>query len=514
MNHELEGLATLADALASIGLSSEHVVRSHIHGQTTGVNTAAYRAPLVYPGNGKRFGWLQEADAMEVDQAVCAAREAFEHGPWPRIAVEERQRILRRAGELIDAQRSELAIRESLCAGLTIAHLGMRQIPRAAQNYRFFADVIGTLGGDTFEQEKGFLTVITRQPSGVAALLAPWNAPLALASMQIASCIAFGNCCVMKPSEYTPLSILAMVGLLEEAGVPPGVVNVVNGRGGVTGRELVSHRQIDRIAFTGGTATAREVMAAAAANLTPVHFELGGKSANIVFDDADYDRAMDGSLLNIFANNGQICLAGSRILVQRPIAQRFIDEFAARTGNLKIGNPMHASTEIGPMAFEKHRDRVLSYSAMARREGAEILTGGGRPKGFDNGWYIEPTAALVNSNTLRVCQEEIFGPFATLQVFDELEEAIHIANDSEFGLVSYGWTENLNTALKLQDSIHAGTIWLNTPLLRDLRAPFGGFKNSGIGREGPKQCADFYSEEKAAIFARGKAPIRALGARR
>jgi acyl-CoA reductase-like NAD-dependent aldehyde dehydrogenase len=329
--------------------------------------------------------------------------------------------------------------------------------------------------------------------------------------MQLASCIAFGNTCVLKPSEYTPLSILRLVELLEQAGVPPGVVNIVNGRGRVTGEALVRHPDVDRIAFTGGTETARHIMRGASEHLTPVHFELGGKSANIVFADADFDRALDGSLLNVYANNGQICIAGSRILVQRSIAEHFIERFAARVRRLRIGDPMDPGTEIGPLAFEGHMRHVLGYADLARKEGAEILAGGGRPDGFERGWYVEPTAVRVESNALRICQEEVFGPFATLQVFDEPEEAIAIANDSRFGLVSYGWTESVSVALKLQESIRAGTVWINTPLLRDLRAPFGGFKDSGIGRDGPRQCAEFYTEEKATIFARGKPPIRKLG---
>ena len=330
--------------------------------------------------------------------------------------------------------------------------------------------------------------------------------------MQIASCIAFGNCCVLKPSEYTPLSILRMVQLLEQAGIPAGVVNVVNGRGPVTGQALAGHDGIDRIAFTGGTDTARHIMRAAAQRLTPVHFELGGKSANIVFADADLERALDGSLLNVYANNGQICIAGSRILVQRPVAEEFLARFAARVRQMRIGDPMDPATEIGPLAFRAHRDRVLSYAQLAREEGAEILAGGSKPPGFERGWYVQPTAVRVADNGLRICQEEVFGPFATLQVFDEPEEAIAIANDSRFGLVGYGWTENLGLALKLQRELRTGTVWINTPLLRDLRAPFGGFRDSGIGRDGPRQCAEFYCEEKAAIFARGRTPIRKLGA--
>ena len=391
-------------------------------------------------------------------------------------------------------------------------HLAARQVPRAAENFRFFADTIGMLAGETFEQADGFLTSVTREAVGVAGLISPWNAPLALSTMQVASCIAFGNSCVMKPSEFTPLAILRMVELLEEAGLPPGVVNVINGQGEVAGAALVAHPGVERIAFTGGTETARHIMAAAAARLTPVHFELGGKSANIVFADADFEQAIDGSLVNIFSNNGQICIAGSRILVQRPIAERFIETFVARARSLRVGDPMEAATEAGPLAFEAHMNRVLGYADIARSEGAEILCGGRRHPDFDRGYFVEPTVAQVGSNALRVCQEEIFGPFATVQVFDEPDEAIAIANDSDFGLVAYAWTRDLALGMQLQARIRAGTLWLNTPLMRDLRAPFGGYKQSGIGRDGPRQCADFYTEEKATIVPRRAIVIPKMGA--
>lgn len=512
MNPSAGTAPSVAEIIAATGVAIPDCARSHIDGGPVAPRGRAERVPVHYPATEEPLVAVQEADAAEVDAAVGAARSAFQSGSWRGLAVSERQRLLRRAAALIREHQQELAVLECLCAGLTAAHLAQRQIPRAAQNFAFFADVIGTLAGETFEQEAGYFTTVTRTPAGVAALLAPWNAPLALASMQIASCIAFGNSCVLKPSEYTPLSILRLVQLLEQAGIPAGVVNVVNGRGPVTGEALVAHADVDRIAFTGGTETARQIMRSAAPNLTPVHFELGGKSANIVFADADLERALDGSLLNVYANNGQICIAGSRILVQRPVAEAFFERFAARVARLRIGDPMQPDTEIGPLAFRAHRDRVLGYAQLAREEGGEILVGGGRPRGFERGWYVEPTAVRVDSNALRICQEEVFGPFATLQVFDEPEEAIAIANDSRFGLVGYGWTEDLGVALKLQQELRAGTVWINTPLLRDLRAPFGGFGDSGIGRDGPRQCAEFYTEEKAGIFARGKAPIRKLGA--
>ncbi len=472
---------------------------------------AGDRLALINPATEEQIGWLSCANGSEVDQAVAAARERFSTACWRDMPVRERQQVLRRCAARIRDEAGTLARLESLAAGLPVAHLAGRQIPRAAENFEFFAEIIGQMAGETFEQEAGYLTLVTREPAGVAALLAPWNAPLALASMQIASCIAFGNSCVLKPSEHTPLATGHMVGLLEEAGVPPGVVNLVNGTGPVTGEALVAHPDIDRIAFTGGTETARHIMAAAARNLTPVHFELGGKSANMVFADADLEQAIDGSLVNVFSNNGQICIAGSRILLQRPVAEAFIERFVHRAQRVRVGNPLDPATEMGPLAFESHLEKVLAYARLAGEEGAEVLCGGRRHPGFKQGYYMEPTVVRVDSNRLRICQEEVFGPFATIQVFDDEEEALAIANDSRFGLVAYAWTADLARALRLQEGIRAGTLWINTPLLRDLRAPFGGFKQSGIGRDGPRQSAEFFTEEKATIVPRRPVTINKLG---
>lgn len=493
--------------------SDSRVVQDPAPGRIAGqpVTFTGDRLAIINPATEEQIAWLSCANASEVDQAVMAARASFADGAWRRTPVRERQRILRRCAALIRDEAPALARLESLAAGLPIAHLSARQVPRAADNFDFFADTISQMAGETFEQESGYLTMVTREPAGVAALVSPWNAPLALASMQIASCIAFGNSCVLKPSEHTPLATGRMVELLEAAGVPPGVVNVVNGTGPITGAALVAHPGIDRIAFTGGTETARQIMTAAARNLTPVHFELGGKSANIVFADADLEQAVDGSLVNIFSNNGQICIAGSRILVQRPLAGAFIERFIQRTGQLRVGDPLDPDTELGPLAFDAHLERVLAYARLAREEGAEILCGGRRHAGFDRGYYMEPTVARVESNDLRVCQEEVFGPFATIQVFDDEEEALAIANDSRFGLVAYAWTNDLSRSLRLQEAIQAGTLWINTPLMRDLRAPFGGFKQSGIGRDGPRQSAEFFTEEKATIVPRRPVTINKLG---
>jgi acyl-CoA reductase-like NAD-dependent aldehyde dehydrogenase len=329
--------------------------------------------------------------------------------------------------------------------------------------------------------------------------------------MHLASALAFGNTCVLKPSEFSPLSALRLAALLEEAGLPAGTCSIVNGNGSVTGAALANHSGIDRIALTGSGHTARKIMAAAAEHLTPLHFELGGKSANIVFDDAHFDQALDGALVSSFSNAGQICVAGSRLLVQRNIAERFITSFVERTQALRVGNPLDPKTEIGPMAFEAQQHRVLDHIAKAKQEGAQLLTGGQPRPDLGNGYFVSPTVFLVPNNHYAICQEEVFGPVVTIQIFDDDSEALSIANDSRFGLVGYCWTTSLSRAQAFQQEVEAGTLWINTPLARDLRAPFGGFKESGIGRDGPRQAAEFFTEEKATITALRNPSIGKLG---
>lgn len=504
-------MPAINQTVAELGLTLPEVITGHVAGESVAVDPSAARHAVNFPGTGEHIASLQEDNADAVERAIGSARDSFTSGVWSGAGTATRQAVFREAACLIRDNAEELALLECLCAGLPSSHLASRQVPRAADNLDFFADYIGVMAGETFDQLIGYQTRVTRQPAGVAALFAPWNAPLALSSMQLASSLAFGNTCVLKPSEFTPLSILRMVALMEEAGMPPGTINVVNGSGVVTGAALAGSAAVDRIAFTGGGTTARQVMASAAENLTPVHFELGGKSANIVFDDADFKRAVDGSLVNIFSNSGQICIAGSRILVQRSIADRFIEAFVSRTQSLAVGDPLDPATEVGPMAFKAHQERVLDHIARAQSEGASLLCGGKAKADLGNGYFVEPTVFQVNNNQLSLCQEEVFGPVVSIQVFDDDDEAWSLANESRFGLVGYCWTESLARAQAFQQRVDAGTLWINTPLARDLRAPFGGFKESGIGRDGPRQAADFFTEEKATITAVGRPPIRKLG---
>ena len=485
------------------------LVTSFIDGGFVG-ETNGYRIPDYYPGNGQQFSELQEADEAEVDAAVRAARTAFRDGPWPRFSVEERQDILMRIHDAIIAHSDELALLECLDTGILMREIRGRHLIRAAYNFRFFAEAISQQPDEAWAQQKGFFTYVTRDPVGVAGLIAPWNAPLALASMKLAAATAFGNCCVLKPSEQTPAALARLVEIMHEAGLPRGVVNIVNGRGDVTGRALVEHPDVDVVHFTGGTETGRTIARTMGGRLRRAEMELGGKSANIVFADADFDRALDAALVSIFSNSGQQCLAGSRIVVQDSIADDFIAAFVERAKRIRVGDPMSPETEMGPIASDQHRRRILSYVGIAESEGARLLTGGGA---LDRaGYFMEPTAVLAASNESRVCQEEIFGPFASFLRFKDAEEAVAIANASQFGLVSYLWTQNLDTAMRVSRRIAAGVVWINTPLNRELRAPFGGVKDSGTGRDGAASSRAFFTIERTTTIPLEDFPLRRFGA--
>jgi acyl-CoA reductase-like NAD-dependent aldehyde dehydrogenase len=485
-------------------------VVSIIDGRPVAVSRDGRDLPVVYPASGETISLLREADEAEVSSAVAAARAAFDQGPWSRMDVNQRKDILYAIRDRLRGHAEELAHLEVLNTGIPISHV-QGQVQRMTRNFEFFAEVASTLSGETYTQTSGYLTYVTREPKGVAALISPWNAPLALSSMRIAACIAFGNTCVLKPSEYTPVAVARMVELMHECGLPPGVVNLVNGRGAVTGAALVAHPGIDMVGFTGGTATGRAIMQAAGSKLKPCILELGGKSASIIDCGADLDRALDGALLGIFSNNGQQCLAGSRILVHRAVAERFIARFVERTRNLRIGDPMDPGTEIGPLAYEAHLERVLSYVDVARADGARLLVGGRRVEEARPGYYMQPTAVLAPSNGTRVCQEEIFGPFATFLLYDSLDEAIRIANDSPFGLVCYLWSGDLQAAMRVSRDVRAGTVWINTPMMRELRAPFGGFKQSGVGGDGASSSAEFFTELKTTTIPVDPPALRRLG---
>jgi 5-carboxymethyl-2-hydroxymuconic-semialdehyde dehydrogenase len=484
---------------------------SSIAGARRGGLAGGFEIPVINPANEERISTLREDGPEEVDAAVRAARHAFDNTSWPKLELGERKAIIRRALDHVRAHADELAYLDCLDTGVPLWDIRGRKIGRVLENFDFFLEVASLAAGQTFQQNPKYLTYVTHEAVGVAAIIAPWNSPMSLASMQIAPALAFGNTVVVKPSEHTPISLYRLVELLLEGGIPEGVINLVNGRGPVTGAALVSHPGVDLVKFIGGTETGRAIMAAAAQGLKKVGLELGGKSANIICADADPEDALDGALLGIYTNNGQQCLAGSRILVQRSIADDFIARFVERAKKIRVGDPLDPKTEVGPLAFKAHYERVLSYVDIATSQGAKLLVGGARAPGFEKGYYVSPTAVMAQSNDTRVCQEEIFGPFATFLVFDEIDDAIRIANESKFGLVGYLWTRDLATTMKVSQGVRTGTVWVNTPLTREVRAPFGGFKESGLGRDSAAGSIEFYTEEKTTTIPLEKLALRKIG---
>ena len=461
------------------------------------------------PTTGQRIGTLAEDDAQSVTAAVDAARRCFEAGDWSRASVDARKQVLLRIRDLMRERAEELAQLETLGTGIPITQARGRHVLRAAMNFEFFAEFISQSTDRLYDQNPDYMTLVRHEPVGVAGLIAPWNAPLALATMKVAGAIAFGNSCVLKPSELTPLPFLPLMEILHAAGLPDGVVNLVNGRGPITGQALVAHDDVDVIAFTGGTTTGRLIGEAAGRGLKRVVTELGGKSANIVCADANLDRAVDAAVLAGFSNNGQQCLAGTRLLLQRPIADEFIEGFLKRVRSLQIGPPAEPRTEIGPLISADQLERVCSYASIAADEGAEILTGG-QAADLGGGYFFEPTVVRATSNEQRVCREEIFGPFVSVLEFDDFDEALTIANDSEFGLVAYVWTGSLDLAMRAADELRTGVVWINTPLFRELRAPFGGFKHSGVGRDGGDWSRNLFTEAKTISIPRRDFPLARL----
>ena len=484
------------------------IIKSWINNEES--HGSGMELPVFYPATGQQVSILVEDAYDDVDKAVMSARTAFDKSCWRKQSVEKRIEILENCRKVILDNLDELARLECLATGLIFREIKGFHLQRAAYNFLFFAQYISQAHGERFDNTAGYLTLVNREPAGVIGLIAPWNAPLALATMKIAAAIAFGNCAVLKPSEQTPFSLVKLVTLLSEV-LPPGVLNLVNGRGPITGSCLVAHPGVDRISFTGGTVTGRHVMMEAGKQLTPCSLELGGKSANIIFASADYQRALDGALIGIYSNNGQQCLAGSRILVEETIFDQFVEEFVERTKKIVVGDPLDDTTEIGPIASKQQMERILSFAETASQDGDKILVGGKRFSKYENGYFVEPTAVLARSNKSRACQEEIFGPFASFIPFKSEDEAIEIANDTEFGLVSYVWSDHMPTIMNVSESMRSGVVWINTPMMRELRAPFGGFKNSGVAREGGYSCEQFYTEDKTISLPKSPLTLKKFG---
>lgn len=473
------------------------VIRHVIDGQE--VNSADGRTfPDVNPWTRTVRAQVAEAGQAEVDAAVGAARRAFDEGPWPRMGYAERGRLLHRLADLIEAHTDELAQADTLDMGKPIADTRSKDVPRAALNFRFFADHARLAVAERFPMDSGHQAYTRYEPAGVVAAISPWNFPLMLETWKVAPALAWGNTVVLKPAEDTPASATLLARLALEAGIPAGVLNVVHGFGpNAAGQWLTEDPRVDRITFTGESATGRAILRNAAANLTPVSFELGGKGANIVFADADLETAVRWSIQAIFANAGQVCLAGSRLYVERSIHDEFLSRFTEAASRLRIGDPLDPATQLGPLASETHFRKVCSYFDTLASDGGRVLIGG---PADDGSWVVRPTVIVDAPPSARVCREEIFGPVVVVTPFDSEAEAITLANDTRYGLNAMVFTENLRRAHRVAAALRAGTVWVNCFFVRDLRAPFGGVGDSGIGREGGVYSRDFFTEPKAVVM--------------
>jgi aminomuconate-semialdehyde/2-hydroxymuconate-6-semialdehyde dehydrogenase len=450
------------------------------------------------PATGRVYSRLPDSDHRDVDRAVRAAANAFD--AWSSMAVEERCAILLRIADLLERDLEALALAESVDNGKPLALARSVDLPRAIKNFRFFATAIVHFSSESHATGRDAINYTLRRPRGVVGCISPWNLPLYLLSWKVAPAIAAGNTAVAKPSEITPMTAYLLGEICAEAGLPAGVLNIVHGLGPKVGAALTAHPDVGTITFTGGTVTGAEIARTAAPRFKKISLELGGKNPNIVFADADMDRAVPESVRAAFANQGEICLCGSRVFVEEPAYDAFVERFVDETRKLRVGDPLDEDTDQGAIVSKAQFDKVMSYIALARDEGGRILTGGGPPEELGercrDGYFIAPTVVTGLDSSCRVNQEEIFGPVATLTPFRGEREVLEYANGTPYGLSASIWTENLARAHRMADGVEAGTVWVNCWLLRDLRVPFGGMKQSGVGREGGEEALRFFTEPK------------------
>jgi len=457
---------------------------------------AGGRIPVLNPHDGSVITEIAEARAADIDRAVAAARAAFP--AWSRTAAGDRGRLLLKLADAIEAHADELAHIEAIDTGHPMRDTRALDAPRTAVTFRYFGGMADKVQGSVVPVEQGFLNYVLREPVGVVGQIVPWNFPLMFTSWKLGPALAAGNTVVLKPAELTPLSSLKVAELCRAVGIPRGVVNILPGYGATAGQHLAEHPGVDKIAFTGSTAIGRKIVEASAGNLKRVQLELGGKGANIVFDDASLPAAVGGSAFAIFHNQGQACIAGSRLILHEKIADAFLDSFIALARTIRLGNPLDPSTEMGPLTSAQHRDRVLGYVKIAKEQGGEVLLGGGAPAASElaKGYYLEPTVVRARPAD-RVCQEEVFGPFVSVTTFRDEEEVLAIANGTSYGLGGGLWTRDLQRAHRIAAAMRTGMVWINCYKRVNPGSPFGGVASSGYGREMGFEAMHDYTEAKS-----------------
>ena len=449
------------------------------------------------PATGEVYSLIPDSDTQDVDAAVDAAEKAFPI--WSGMSLEERSKILVRLSEGIENRMDEFVEAESRDNGKPMSLAAHVDIPRAVSNFHFFATAILHFASESHYMEGVGVNYTTRKPIGVVGCISPWNLPLYLFSWKIAPALAAGNCVIAKPSEVTPYTAYLLGKVAQEAGLPPGVLNILHGTGAQVGDAIVKHPKIKAISFTGGTKTGEYIARTAGPMFKKLSLELGGKNANIIFADCDFEDMLNTTIRSSFTNQGQICLCGSRIFIERPLYEKFKQAFVEKVSRSKVSFPMDPAAKLGAVVSKSHMEKVLSYIELAKEEGGAVLTGGHRvylEAPYENGYYIAPTIIEGLAYTCRTNQEEIFGPVVTITPFDTEEEALMMANSTEYGLAGTVWTSNLKRAHRVADNLHAGIVWVNAWLVRDLRTPFGGVKSSGVGREGGWEALRFFTEAK------------------
>ena len=470
-------------------------ILNYVNGQLVEPSTGKY-IDNYNPATGAVYSFIPDSKKEDVDIAVKASAKAFDH--WSVTPVEKRSRILLRIADLIEQNLEDLALAESIDNGKPLSLAKSMDIPRASANFRFFATAIMHFASESHLMEDSAINYTNRKPIGIAGCISPWNLPLYLFSWKIAPAIAAGNCVIAKPSEITPMTAFLLSEICMEAGLPAGVLNIVHGYGHIVGKAITEHPKIKAISFTGGTKTGREIAQTASSLFKKVSLEMGGKNPNIIFADCNFDEMMRTTLRSSFSNQGQICLCGSRIFVEKPLYDKFRKAFTERTKKLKVGDPLSAKTRQGAIVSKEHFEKILYYIGLAKKEGGKILCGGKKANvsasRCKDGWYIEPTISDGLSPNSKTNQEEIFGPVVTLIPFEKEDEMIKHANGTEYGLSASIWTEDINKAHRVASKLESGIVWINCWLIRDLRTPFGGMKNSGLGREGGWEAIRFFTE--------------------